>query len=112
MKALIREIDKPHMKNPIAIINMNTESSIVDYWIERLVSNPGKYTVEVDFKFIFSNECSLAFHNVFGSLLLAYQNKTGELKPEQIMAALFGVLQAFAYSEELDKKEEEKSDQH
>lgn len=107
MKALIREIDKPFIKNPIAIITMNTEPSIVDYWIEKLVTNPGKYTVEVEFKFVFSNECSLVFHNVFGSLLLAYEKQTGKLKPEQIMAALFGVLQGFAYTEELDKKEEE-----
>lgn len=113
MKATIRENGKPHMKNPLAIITMNTEASIVDYWIAQLCDNPNRYIVEVDFSFVFSETSAKAFHDVYGALLCAYQSKSViSLTPEQIMASFFGALQAFAFAEMHDEREREESDKY
>lgn len=112
MKATIRENEMPPLKNPLAIITFKTEASIVDYWIRRLCDNPNKYIVQIEFDFVFSDAHSSEFHSIYGSLLATYQQVQGEVNSEQIMLAFFSALQGIAYSEELNKKEEEESEQH
>lgn len=108
IKLIITEVEKSN--KPVAILSLETEAAVFDFWIAKMIDNPEKYQVEVYVKYTFSEKCAETWHNVFGALCLAYEMRNGSIKDVEIKSAIFGTFQGFAFAEEILKNFETEGD--
>lgn len=101
IKVLITEEGKSN--KPVAVLSLFTQTAVIDHWAETLVNNPGKYKIQINMEYVFCEDCSKHFHDVFGNLLLVYEHPKGHITETETKCAFIGALQGFAYSVERRK---------
>lgn len=94
--------------DPVAVINFNTASAVVDHWTNTIVENPGLFEIELSSLFTFTANHSNSFHNAVGAVLVGYHQMSGCIENEQVIMAIFAVLQGFSFTEERIEKAKEK----
>lgn len=98
--------------DPVAVINFNTASAVVDHWQNTIVENPGMFEIELISSFVFNENSAKGFHNAIGAVLVGFQQMSGKLENDDILVAIFSVLQGLSFTaERIEKiKEKEKQD--
>lgn len=96
--------------DPAAVINMNTASAVVDFWIQCLTDNPGSFDIELQCVFNFGEKCSSTLHEAMGVMLLTYERLEGKVTSEQVIVSMWAVLQGFSITSERSERLKEKEE--
>jgi hypothetical protein len=98
--------------DPVAIINFNTASAMVDHWTNTIVENPGKFDIELSSLFTFEESCAVSFYNAIGAVLAGFQQMHDKLENDDVLVSIFCVLQEMSFTVERIEKAKEKENQN